>query len=228
MRTPRAWSTGIWIAALGLCASGQTPPAKDAQALGKEAPANEIKGVPPRATPADYQAHAKAGAVTVAADFQAHAVPTPQATFDSEDYVVVEVAFFGPPDARLKLSIDDFSLRINDKKTPLTSKPFGMVFSSLKDPSWEPPESAESKSKTGINTGGNAGQDSTPVVVHMPFPLQRAMEQKVQKAALEQGDRALPQAGLIFFSYHGKEKGIRSLELTYSGPAGKALMKLHP
>ena len=140
----------------------------------------------------------------------------------------VEVAFFGPPDARLKLSIDDFSLRVNDKKTPLTSKPFGMVLSSLKDPSWEPPESAESKSKTGINTGGDAGQDSTPVVVHMPFPLQRAMEQKVQKAALEQGDRALPQAGLIFFSYHGKEKGIRSVELTYNGPAGKALMKLHP
>jgi hypothetical protein len=228
MRTPRGWRTGIWIAAFCLSAPGQTPPAKDAQAPGKDAPANEIKGVPPRTTPADYQAHAKAGTVTVAAEFQAHAVPTPQATFNSEDYVCVEVAFFGPPDAHLKISIDDFSLRVNDKKTALTSKPFGMVFSSLKDPSWEPPEPAESKSKTGINTGGGGAQDSTPVVVHMPFPLQRAMEQKVQKAALAEGDRALPQAGLIFFSYHGKEKGIRSLELTYSGPAGKALMKLHP
>jgi hypothetical protein len=228
MRTPRAWRTGIWIAALCLCASAQNPPAKDAPAPGKDAPVNEIKGVPPRLTPADYQGHAKAGTVTVAAEFQAHAVPTPAATFNSEDYVCVEVAFFGPPDAHLKISIDDFSLRINDKKTALTSKPFGMVFSSLKDPSWEPPEPAESKSKTGINTGGNGGQDSTPVVVHMPFPLQRAMEQKVQKAALAEGDRALPQAGLIFFLYHGKEKGIRTLELTYSGPAGKALMKLHP
>ena len=62
----------------------------------------------------------------------------------------------------------------------------------------------------------------------MPFPLQRAMEQKVQKVALPEGDRPLPQAGLVFFSYHGKEKGIHSVELTYSGPAGKALLRLTP
>jgi hypothetical protein len=236
MRHPRAWRSGIWLTALCLYASGQTPPAKDAQAPGKDAqapakevPANETKGLPPRAAPTDYQAHAKAGNITVAAEFQAHAVPTPQATFNTEDYVAVEVGFFGPPGAHLKISIEDFSLRVNDKKTALTSRPYGMVLSSLKDPSWEPPESTESKSKTGINTGGNGGaQDSTPVVVHMPFPLQRAMEQKVQKAAMPEGDRVLPEAGLIFFSYHGKDKGIRTLELTYSGPAGKALMRLHP
>jgi len=183
--------------------------------------------MPPRAAPTDYQARAKVGTVTIAADFQAHAVPTPEATFNDEDYVVVEVAFFGPPEARLKISIEDFALRINEKKTPLTSRPYGVVLSSLKDPSWEPPQSAESKSKTGINTGGNP-QDSTPVVVKMPFPLQRAMEQKVQKVALPEGDRPLPQAGLVFFSYHGKEKGIHSVELTYSGPAGKALLRLTP
>ena len=208
-------------------ATGQTPPAQPPQSSSKEAQANEVKGVPPRAAPTDYQARAKAGNFTIAADFQAHAVPTPEATFNDEDYVVVEVGLFGPLGARLKISIGDFSLRINDKKTPLESRPYGMVFSSLKDPSWEPPETESSKSKTGINTG-SPNQDSTPVVVKMPFPLQRAMELKVQKAALPEGDRPLPQAGLIFFSYHGKEKGIRSVELTYSGPAGKALLRLTP
>jgi hypothetical protein len=224
----------LWIAAACLIAFGQTPPTQTpppqppqaANASPKEA-ANETKGIPPRVAPTDYQAHAKAGNITIAADFQAHAVPTPEATFNDEDYVVVEVALFGPPEAHLKIGIGDFSLRINDKKTPLESRPYGMVFGSLKDPSWEPPDTGESKSKTGINTGGQQ-QDSTPVVVKMPFPLQRAMELKVQKAALPGGDRTLPQAGLIFFSYHGKEKGIRSVELTYTGPAGKVLLRLTP
>jgi len=220
--------TALGVAALCFCAAGQTPqaPPKEAQPPAKEAP-NETKGMPPRAAPTDYQAHAKAGAITIAADFQAHAVPTPEATFNDDDYVVVEVGFFGPPGAKVNINIEDFTLRINEKKNPLTSRPYGMVLSSLKDPSWEPPESAEPKSKTGINTGGNA-QDSTPVVVKMPFPLQRAMELKVQKVALPEGERVLPEAGLIFFSYHGREKGIHSVELTYSGKAGKALLRLTP
>ena len=62
----------------------------------------------------------------------------------------------------------------------------------------------------------------------MTFPERRAMEQKVQKATLPEGDRALPVAGLIFFQYGGKTKGIKSLELIYSGPAGKATLTLQP
>ena len=221
MRNCSAWVNAIWMAAVVCCsAAAQTAPAK-------ETPANETKRLPPRAAPTDYQARAKVGAITIAADFQRHAVPTPDATFNDEDYVTVEVAFFGPPEARLKISSGDFSLRINDKPKPLESRPYGMVLSSLKDPSWEPPDTGEKKSKTGLNTGGQPG-DSAPAVVHMPFPLQRAMEQKVQKAALPEGERVLPEAGLIFFSYHGKDKGVRSVELTYSGAAGKALLRLTP
>jgi hypothetical protein len=52
------------------------------------------------------------------------------------------------------------------------------------------------------------------------------MAQRVQKASLPEGDRPLPQAGLIFFQYGGKTESIRSLELIYDGPAGKATLKL--
>ena len=55
------------------------------------------------------------------------------------------------------MSADDFSIRINGKKTP--ALPYALVFSSLKDPEWEPPESAggkEGKSKGGISTGEDA------------------------------------------------------------------------
>ena len=41
----------------------------------------------------------------------------------------------------------------------------------------------------------------------MPIPLVHAMQQKVQKAALPEGDRNLPQGGLIYFSYRGKSDG---------------------
>jgi hypothetical protein len=54
------------------------------------------------------------------------------------------------------------------------------------------------------------------------------MAQRVQKAVLPEGDRALPQAGLLFFSYRGKPQGIRSIELLYSGPAGKVTLPLQP
>ncbi len=52
------------------------------------------------------------------------------------------------------------------------------------------------------------------------------MAKNVQKAVMPEGDRALPQAGLIFFQYRGKEKGINSMELIYSGPAGKVTLNL--
>jgi hypothetical protein len=54
------------------------------------------------------------------------------------------------------------------------------------------------------------------------------MEQQVQKAAMQEGDRPLPQAGLLFFRYAGKAEGIKSLDLIYSGAAGQATLTLQP
>jgi hypothetical protein len=54
------------------------------------------------------------------------------------------------------------------------------------------------------------------------------MAQRVQKAALPEGDRTLPVAGLIFFQYRGKTQGIHSIELIYAGPAGKVTLALQP
>jgi len=203
----------------------QETPAQDAGA--KDAPASESKGLPPRATPADYQAHTQAGTLTLAADFVRHSVPTPEATYSTEDFVVVETGLFGPPEARLKLSIGDFSLRINGKKMASPSQPYGLSFSSLKDPEWEPPSKPKG-SKPTLDAGGGQPNDSLPTIVRMPIELKRAMQQRVQRASMPEGDRALPAAGLLFFEYRGKPESIRSLELIYSGPAGKATLALQP
>ena len=214
---------GVLIAAICLCVDGQNTQSKDAQI--------ETKGMPSGATPADYQAQAQAGPVTVAAEFRGHSVPTLQGTLSTEDYVVIETGLFGSPGARIKLSSDDFSLRINGKKTPLPSQAYGLVVGSVKDPEWEPPVPAASKSKTSLGGGGKGEQgdaNAPPAPVQIPIGVQRAMAQRVQKASLPEGDRTLPQAGLIFFQYRGKTQSIHSIELIYAGPAGKATLTLQP
>lgn len=185
--------------------------------------------MPPRSGPNDYQAHAPVGKVTWAAEFMGHSVPRPEGPLTTEDYVVIETAFFGPQGSQLVLSSDNFSLRVNGKKASLPSQPFGMVLATLKDPEWAPPEQqAEKKSKTSLGGGGDQNSNGPPPPVHVPIELQRAMAQHVQKSALPEGERTLPAAGLIFFQFRGKTKGIHSLELIYSGPAGQATLKLQP
>ena len=141
--------------------------------------------------------------------------------------MVVEVGLFGPPEARTTLSNRDFSLRINGRKMPLPSQPYELAFKSLKDPEWEPPSKDDTKGKTSFG-GNGGGSDPPPAPVHMPIELRRAMEQRVTRASMLEGDRALPQAGLLFFEYRGKTQNIRSLELIYSGSAGNASLALQP
>jgi len=229
MRLSSALRTGLILVvpfgALCVRAQAQEPPSQDTAA--KDAPASESKGLPPRANPTDYQAHTQAGTLTLAADFVRHSVPTPEATYSTEDFVMVETGLFGPPQARLKLSIGDFSLRINGKKVAMPSQPYGLSFSSLKDPEWEPPSKPKAEKPT-LNAGGGQPDDSFHPIVRMPIELKRAMQQRVQRASMPEGDRALPAAGLLFFEYRGKPESIRSLELIYTGPAGKATLALQP
>lgn len=222
MRFP-VLKNSLWLVALCLCAQEQKPP-------GPPAAPSEMKRMSPRAGPGDYQAHAQAGAVTVGAEFMRHAIPTPGGEFTNENYVAVEVGLFGAPGARTKISIGDFSLRINGKKA-VPSQLFGIVFSDLKDPSWEPPEPPKPKGgglTTDAGGGGGNSNDPPPAPPKMPLPLVRVMQQKVEGAAIPEGDRPLPEAGLLFFPYHGKSEAIKSVELTYSGPAGKATLTLQP
>lgn len=213
----RAIFTGLFVTVLCLCAQGP------------ETQVKEIRGLPPRATPADYQAHAQAGSMTIAAEFVGHFVPTLQGNLTTEDYVVVETGMFGPPEAPIKVFLGDFSLRINGKKTALPAQPYGMVIKSLKDPDWEPPAASESStSKTKVNTGGGGSKDKDPPPpVRIPVEVQRAMQQRIQKASLPEGDRTVPVAGLIFFQY-GRAQGIRSIELIYNGSAGSVTLELRP
>lgn len=221
---------GIMMSA-AFCLAAQEP--SDQDKTSSEIQPKEIltKGMPPRVAPTEYQAHAKAGDVTIGAEFMGHSIPTPEHIFSTEDYIIVEAGLFGPAGAHTTLSRDDFSLRINGKKIASPSEPFELVSHTLKDPEWQPPKTDDEKeSKSSLTTGGGGqgGDKLPPIPPKMPFPLRRAMEQQVHRSFMEQGDRPLPQAGLLFFSYHGKAENIRSLELIYSGAAGMATLDLQP
>jgi|SRR5579875_849454 hypothetical protein len=194
------------------------------------APPREIRaeGVPPRATPGDYQAHKELGKITIAADFAGHFVTTPDKMLTTDDWVVVEVALYGPEGTRLQLSPDQFSLRINGRK-PIPSEPSVRVNSNLRDPDWQPPEQQAAKqSKTSIGGTGMNQDNGPPPPVHIPLELQRSMAERALKASLEEGERRLPQAGLLYFRYGGKAKSIHTVELIYNGPAGQATLELQP
>jgi hypothetical protein len=140
--------------------------------------------------------------------------------------VIVEAAFFGPPGAHLMLSTGDFSLRINGKKVASPGRGPGLVYKSLKDPAYEPPANSQvGKTKLDTGGGGASADSGPPPPVHPPIEIQLAMEKRTKKAAMPEGDRPLPQAGLLFFEHGGK---VRSAELTYQGPAGKVTLNLQP
>jgi hypothetical protein len=220
---PKACALISGVLAATLCLYSQDAPAPASR------PNEALTGIPPRAAPSDYPVQGKAGNVTIAAEFKGHFLPTAEGTLTTEDFVAVEIGMFGAPNAKLTLSVGDFSLRINGKKNPLPSQSYILTASSLKDPEWEPPTPPPSKNKTSFSGGGGGQNDNTPPPpVHVPVETRRGWVARVQKASLAEGDRPLPQAGLIYFPYRGQEKNIDSIELTYKGPAGQTTLALNP
>src|SRR5271167_2475320 len=111
-----ALSAGILLCAVSLPAQGQS----EQEQTPKEP---SFRTLPPRSAASEYQAQGTAGMVTIGAEFAAHSVPTPEHTFSSEDYIVVEAGLFGPPGAHTTLARSDFSMRINGKKVASPSEP---------------------------------------------------------------------------------------------------------
>ncbi len=221
MRVSAALKATFLMSGALLYLQGQDTPPVD--------PQTEVRGLPARVAPSEYQAQARAKTLTIAAEFRGRSVPTMDGRLTTNEYVVVEAGLYGDPGAKLRISAEDFSLRINGRKPALRAQRYGLVLASLKDPEWEPPEKAASKSKTRVGGGGDQ-QDpgAPPPEVRIPVPVQRAMAQRVQQAALPEGDRALPQGGLLFFQYRGRVQGIRTVELIYKGPGGEVTLKLQP
>jgi hypothetical protein len=200
------------------------------------------QGPAPRTGVADYPAHAQMDAVTLAAEYLVHSLPTPNGTLIAKDYLVVEIAFFGPSFSRLKISPDHFTLRINGKGAPLSSQLPGMVSESIKFPSAHP--HLEATGTAGVGDGtvtvgprppasrfpGDGNDRTAPgtTVTQKEKEQEDSIDHRVQSASLPEGEQTLPRSGLIYFPFRGNAKNIHSVELLYDGPMGKASLKLLP
>lgn len=199
------------------------------------------QGTETKANPADYPAHVQLDTVTLAAEYLVHTIPIPKGNLIARDYLVVEVAFFGPLYSRLKMSPDQFTLRINRKGSPQSAELPGMVAQSIKYP-----DNFGRPALAGSATAG-VGNDTVTVGPRAPqsrFPgdgnertagigptvtevnEENKIEFRVEAASLPEGEKTLPRSGTIYFYYRGKIKNIHSLDLLYNGTMGKATLKL--
>jgi hypothetical protein len=198
------------------------------------------QGTQPKPQAADYPVHVQMDAVTVAAEYLVRSLPTSKGTLVANDYLVVEVAFLGPPMGRLRMSPDNFTLRVNGHGTPLTAQLPGMVAGSIKFPN-----SNGSRGLTGSASAGGVtigprppqsrfpgdGNDRPPVnqpVTTIQKEQEDSIDARVLSASLPEGEKTMPCAGLIYFPYRGRTKNIHSLQLFYDGAMGKSTLKLMP
>jgi hypothetical protein len=209
------------------------------------APIAAPQGTTPRASAAEYPVHTEVGKLTLGAEYLVHSIPTVKGVLVSGDYLAIEVALFGPSLTAIEFRADHFHLRINGDKYPLMTQSPGMVAASMKYPDWEQRKTVTASAGSG---NGNViyGPQAAPrfpgdpagrqiPIPRPPEPENRSgqerepsvpLEEQIQKLALPEGKYAPPLAGLVFFPFRGKMKSIKSLELLYEGPAGKATLKL--
>jgi len=202
------------------------------------------QGTTPKAKPSDYPAHAELTHATLAAEYLVHSIPTADGMVAASDYLVVEVAFFGPYAQHIKLSAEDFELRLNRQKSPLPRESTEIVAGSIKYPDWRQQhpsmtvDAGAGPAQIGLGHPAPVGRfpddpngprSPRPNPIDPNAPGKEApvpIEERVTRASLPEGEHVPPISGVLFFHYTGKIKSIRSLELQYRGPAGEATLKL--
>lgn len=201
-------------------------------------------GTTPKPTAEGYPAQAAARNTTIGAEYMLHSFSGRGQMFTADDYLVIEVALYPARGGAVKVSTSQFALRRNGKKDPMLPQEPWFVAGSLKYADWSNPIQAEA----GVGMG-NAG-----VILGRPAPVERfpgdptarpgrkaprapeatgttkrepdKPEDVVVESALPEGEFHGPVSGFLYFPFKGKPKSIKSLELLYAGPDGKATLKL--
>ena len=197
--------------------------------------------------PEEYPARMTVGRVTIAAGNLGPSIPTPSGGILTRDYIAIEVALFQDGlGHRADLTHRQFALRINGATTLLRPDTPGAVAASIKYPDWE-----QHPALVGTAGVGNAG-----VIIGRPRPIERfpgdhrpaeqtgggpmprvespvgrkadptSIDELVMRAALPEGDMALPVSGCLYFPYKKKLKTIKKLELVYAGPLGEGMLRI--
>jgi hypothetical protein len=191
-----------------------------------------------------YLAHADvAQHVSIGADFLGRYLPIPGTTVYSDEYLFVEVAFFGAKGITADFKPGQFWLVVNG--ATLTPQAPGMVtlWNGALEMSPRPQVEGGTVNGGTIEIGGPPrtprfpGDDPahTPgnPVPQVPVDPSNGQvkktqtpEEAVRSSEFPQGAHAIPIGGYLFFAYEGKLKKIKHAELHYKGPLGEATLKL--
>lgn len=203
----------------------------------------QAQGTQTRIDLAQYSAHAQLGPLGVGADFWGHSIPLTDGSLRSDGYLVVEVAFFAPPSAKVAISAGQFVLTVNGQRL-LPQSPGSVTLGYVVPDMRQRGPRVEADGGVGpvvVSAGRDPAQpqfpgDNRPGSIPLP-PRPQGSDEELRKepldpvkainaAALPEGLHATPISGYLFFYYSAKLKHIKRAELEYSGPLGTALLSL--
>jgi hypothetical protein len=184
-----------------------------------------------------FQAQAKAGDLTIAANFHYRGFSRGSRSYFLEKHLAVEVSLFGPKGGRAAITASQFSLRVNGKET-VAPVPAGLVAFSMK---WRGVDRGVTAQAGPVVIGGPGSEPRFPgdrpqvPLPRVPPPErpgageaapEETLAELLAAGALPEGDLALPVSGYLYFPYSKKTKSLRSVELLYSSPGGPAVLRL--
>ena len=199
------------------------------------------QGTSPRTKPADYPVHGHAGGLNIGAEFLYRTVPAGADSIFVKDFLVVELALYGPDNTRVVISPGHFLLRINGSKRPVLPLSAEVVaYHQRWDSDWRGAAIETGDSRVVLDRpvpGPRFPDDPRHRLPRLPRmdtdsrdgAPRRARPEPVEvmkQAALPEEEQRLPVAGCLYFPYDKKTKSIKRLELIYQGPAGAVTLLL--
>ncbi|HVX65812.1 MAG TPA: hypothetical protein VHA11_04375 [Bryobacteraceae bacterium] len=198
-------------------------------------------GTTPKAAPSGYPAQARAGELSLGAEYLIHSLPAPGGNFFLEKYLVVEVAVYPPADRALDLTNGMFTLRVfGKKKQELRPDSPGMVAYVVEQGDWRRPTGLQAAAGPVVLGAPERvprfpGDPTAPQPRTQPVPPQApggierpaaaTASDAIREAALPEGPAKGPVSGFLFFPYKGKLKSIESAQLVFHG-AGEVVVPL--
>jgi hypothetical protein len=197
--------------------------------------ADTPKGTTPRATADEYPAHTVQKGVAIGASVLSAEETRRAFTPDlNRCCLVVEVALFPAKDASLKVSLDDFVLRVvgtDDVTRPASAEILaGRLQRQSEAP--PPPHPSEVHGSAGVTYGtgpyGHSTTTDASLGVGVGAPPQQAphsesdaqrktIQQELSAKALPEGSASAPVAGYVYFSAERKKRFTYQLEYTLNG-----------